>query len=339
MKQLFLSFFFVMALLSSLSGQAGGEGVFNFLRLNNSAETAALGGIQIAMPYPDPELILQNPSLLSPDMTNKVSASYAKYLAGIGFGYVAFARDYGKYGTAALGIQFADYGQFVAADETGTVTGSFSASDYALTMSYAKKIGSLCTAGASIKPIYSHLENYRSFGLAFDAGIFRITSDQLTTMAVCFRNLGTQLSTYYEGGRHEKLEWSLEVGFTHKLKYAPIRLCATAYDLNRWGPVVAETDPNGIHTTNGGQTYLSAAMRHISAGAEIFPENKITFRLGYNYRRHADLTVQDQTGLAGFTTGLGIRLAAIGFNYALSGYYQSGMVHNFSLTTSLSRLK
>lgn len=339
MKRLFLFFFLETALLSSLFGQAGGEGVFNFLQLNNSAQTAALGGIQVAMPYSDPELILQNPSLLSPEMTGKVSAGYTRYLAGIGFGYVAFARDLGKFGTAAVGLQFVDYGQFVAADETGAITGSFSASDYAMSLSYSKRIGSLFTAGASLKPVYSHLENYRSFGFALDAGIFRKTKDQLTTMALCFRNMGKQLSTYYDGGQREKIEWSVELGFTHKLKYAPLRVCVTTYDLNHWLSAVPETDPNGIHTIPGKQTSLSAAMRHISAGAEIFPENKITFRLGYNYRRHADLTVQDQTGLSGFTAGLGIRLAAIGFNYALSGYYQSGMVHNFSLTTSLSHSK
>jgi hypothetical protein len=339
MKRSLLSIFFMMALYLSLFGQTGGEGVFNFLQLNNSAETAALGGIQVAMPDPDPEFILQNPSMLSPEMNNRLSVSYARYLAGIGFGYVAYARDMGKSGTAAIGIQFVDYGQFVAADETGTITGSFSASDYALTLSYAKKIGNLFTAGGSLKPVYSHLENYQSFGLVFDAGIFRKTSDQLTTMAICFRNVGTQLSTYYDGSQQEKIEWSLQAGFTRKLKYAPLRLCVTAYDLNRWGPVVADTDPNGIYTSTESQTYFSSAMRHLSVGAEIFPESIITFRFGYNYRRHADLTVQDQTGFTGFTTGLGIRLSAISFNYALSGYYQSGMVHNFSLTANLANFK
>jgi hypothetical protein len=40
--------------------------------------------------------------------------------------------------------------------------------------------------------------------------------------------------------------------------------------------------------------------------------------------------------MTGFTTGLGINLSYIRFNYALSGY-MAGMVHNFSLATNLSR--
>jgi hypothetical protein len=335
MKPIFLSFLVMMALCSSLSGQTGGEGVFNFLQLSNSAKSAALGGIQIALPDPDPELLLQNPALLSPEMNNTLSVNYARYLAGIGFGYGTFARNLGKYGTAAIGIQFVDYGQFVAADETGLITGSFSASDYALILTYAKSFGNLFTVGASLKPIYSHLENYQSLGVAADIGIARHFADQRTSIALCVKNVGTQITTYYDGSEREKIAWSLQAGFTRQLEHAPLRLSATAYDLNRWRHAVTFTDPNGISSSTSNQSPFAAVMRHISVGAEIFPENKVTFRIGYNYRRHAELSVTDQIGLAGFTTGLGINLNAFRFNYALSGYYQAGMVHNFSLSAKL----
>ncbi len=323
----------------SLSAQTGGEGIFNFLQLTCSAKTAALGGTQIALPDADPELLLQNPALLSIEMDHTISVNYAKYLAGIGFGYGTYARNLGKYGMAAIGVQFVDYGQFVAADENGLITGTFSASDYALTLSYAKKIGNLFTVGANLKPVYSHLENYKSFGIAGDVGVFRLSEDKLTSFALCVKNVGKQLTTYYEGGEREKIVWSLQIGYTHRLQYAPIRLSVTAYELNNWSPEVANTDPEVPATASKNISPASAVMRHLSLGAEIFPENKVTFRVGYNYRRHADLMVADQSGMAGFTTGLGIKLAAFHLNYALSGYYQSGIVHNFSLTANLAQLK
>ncbi len=336
MKRTFLSFFLAMTFLPALFGQIGGEGIFSFLQLTNSAKTAALGGIQVALPDPDPELLLQNPALLSPEMNNTLSVNYAKYLAGIGFGYGSYARDLGKYGMAALGIQFVDYGQFVAADETGIITGSFSASDYALTLTYAKSFGTFFTVGGSVKPIYSHLENYQSFGIAADVGIVHHTVNHLTTVALCFKNVGTQIDSYYDSGTREKIVWSLQLGCTHQLQHAPLRFSITAYDLNRWSQPVTATDPNGNTLATANQSLYSTVMRHLSLGAEIFPENKVTFRVGYNYRRHADLSLTDQTGLIGFTTGLGINLFAIRFNYALSGYSQSGMVHNFSLSANLS---
>jgi hypothetical protein len=338
MKQTLLSFLLTIVLSPALFGQIAGEGVFNFLQLTNSAKTAALGGIQVALPDPDPELLLQNPSLLSPEMSNSLSVNYAKYLAGIGFGQVSYARDLGKYGMAAIGIQFIDYGQFVAADETGLITGSFSASDYALNLTWAKSFGTLFTVGATLKPIYSHLENYWSSGIAAELGITRHSTDRLTTLALCVKNLGAQLRTYYGGGTHEKIVWSLQLGCTRQLAYAPLRFSITAYDLNRWNKAVTTTDPNEIVTTASGQTPFSSMMRHLSLGAEIFPENKITLRLGYNYRRHADLSIPDQSGLSGFTTGLGINLSRVRFNYALSAYSQSGTVHSFSLSANLSGL-
>ncbi len=338
MKQILLSIFLTAALSPSLSGQIAGEGVFSFLRFTNSAKAAALGGIQVALPDADPGLLLQNPALLSPGMNNTLSVNYAKYLAGIGFGYGTYAREIGKYGMAAVGIQFADYGQFVAADETGLITGSFSASDYALTLTWAKSFDSLFTVGASLKPIYSHLENYKSFGVAADIGIVRRTTDGRTTMAVCIKNIGTQLTNWYDGATKEKTYWSLQLGCTRKLQYAPLRFSITAYDLNRWKNGAGFTDPNGIASTQADQSVYASVMRHVSLGTEIFPENKITFRIGYNYRRHQDLYVADQAGMAGFTTGLGINLPAIRFSYALSGYYLGGTVQNFSLSANLSRL-
>ncbi len=338
MTRILLTVLLSIASLPVLLGQTAGEGVFGFMQLTNSAKTAALGGIQIALPDPDPELLLQNPALLSPEMDNTLSVNYAKYLAGIGFGYGAYARDLGKFGMAAIGIQFVNYGQFVAADETGLITGSFSASDYALSLTYAKTFANNFTVGASLKPIYSHLENYRSFGIAADIGIARHSSDRLTTIALCFKQLGRQLRTYYGGAEHEKLIGSLQLGFTHELQHAPLRISITAYDLNRWNSSVTATDPNGIDLPAGDKSLFPQLMRHLSLGAELFPENKVTIRIGYNYRRHSDLTTTDQTGLAGFTTGLGINLQTIRFNYALSGYALGGMVHNLSLSANLSRI-
>lgn len=336
MNRIILSLFIALTVLPALYGQTGGEGIFNFLQLTNSAKAAALGGIQIALPDPDPELLLQNPALLSTKMHNSLSVNYTKYLAGIGFGYGAFARDLGKYGIAAIGVQFVDYGQFVAADETGVITGSFSASDYSLNLTYAKQVGKLCRVGVNIKPIYSHLENYWSTGITADFGITRQSTSQLTTLALCVKNVGKQLRTYYGGSEHEKIAWSLQTGCTHQLEHAPLRFSVTAYDLNRWNASVSTTDPNGIDASTGDSSIFPSIMRHLTLGAEIFPENKVTFRLGYNHRRHADLTTGDQTGLVGFSTGLGINISSFRFNYALSGYALMGMVHNFSLSANLS---
>lgn len=337
-KKVFIILIFTVVMTNILPAQTGGEGIFSFLQLTTSAKTAALGGIQVALPDTDPGIALQNPALLNAEMNNSVSFNYSKYLAGIGFGYGSYARNLGRFGTASVGIQFFDYGQFVAADENGVITGSFSASDYALTLSWAKPIGKNFTVGASLKPIYSHLEIYKSLGIVADLGVVHHSVDRLTTLAICIKNLGKQLTTYYDGGEYEKINWSMQIGISRRLQYAPLRFCLTAYDLNSWNKAISATDPNGIETYSTNQSALYNTLRHLSFGAELFPENKITLRIGYNYRRHADLPSVAQTGLAGFTTGLGISLPILTLNYGLSGYFHNGMVHNFSMTANISRL-
>lgn len=334
MRFLFL-FCFVLTFLPLLHGQNSGEGAYSFLLLNNSAKTAAMGGIQVALPDPEPELLLQNPALLSPEMNNRISVSYARYLAGIGFGYGSFARDLGKWGTAAVGIQFVNYGQFIAADETGQITGSFSASDYALTLVYARSFGKFFTAGISLKPVYSHLENYQSTGIAADAGISHRSADGLTNFALCIRNLGTQLTSYYGGGSREAIAWSLAAGLTKQLQYAPVRLSITAYDLNHWNKAISATDPNSINVGAIKLSPFEIMLRHLSLGAELFPRNRITLRAGYNYRRRQELAVSDQMGFTGLTAGFGINLSTISFNYAISGYAHAGLVHNFSMSANI----
>jgi hypothetical protein len=337
MKRSLLLLILSLTLLIRSNGQTGGEGVFGFLQLTNSARSAALGGIQVALPGSDPEMVLQNPALLNESMSNVLTVNYTRYLAGIGYGYGAFVKDFGKTGRFAAGIQFVDYGQFVAADETGLITGDFSASDYALTLSYAKSFGSNFCLGATIKPVYSHLESYSSFGIVTDLGALYQSPDRLTSLALCFKNFGKQTTDYYDGGNKEKTAGSIQAGFIRQLQYAPLRFCVTAYDLNRWNPQVTATDPDGIHSTAPTQSPFDAIMRHLSLGAEIFPDQKISFRIGYNYRRRKELSVTNQSGLTGFSTGLGINLNSVHLNYALSAYQQNGMVHHFSLSANIPR--
>ena len=338
MSRILLSLLLLIIFPPAIRAQSGGEGVFNFLRLTNSAQSAALGGVQVALTGAEPALVIANPALLNGGMSQSLSVNYSSYLAGIGFGCGTYAKDFGKFGMAAIGIQFVDYGQFVAADENGVITGSFSAADYAMVFTYSYQVGHLFTVGTSVKPIYSHLESYSSYGISTDLGIAHHSADGLTTFAFCLKELGTQLRPYYDNGTREKMICSIQAGVYHRLEHAPFGLAITAYDLNKWEQAVVATDPNELPVAASKTSLLAAVMRHLSIGAELFPENKLTFRIGYNYRRAVDLAVVNSSTFTGFTAGLGLSLNSFRLNYALSGYSHSGMVHNFSLTSNFGKL-
>ena len=71
--------------------------------------------------------------------------------------------------------------------------------------------------------VETHLltENYSSFGIAADIGIVRRSSDHLTTIALCFKQLGRQLRAYYGGAEHEN--WSDRSNWDIRTNYSTPR--------------------------------------------------------------------------------------------------------------------
>ena len=68
-------------------------------------------------------------------------------------------------------MHYINYGKFQEALETGELTGAtFNAAEYALYMIYSNSYKRL-KYGATLKPVFSVFESYRSFGIAADAGV------------------------------------------------------------------------------------------------------------------------------------------------------------------------
>ena len=155
-------------LCGALNAQSGGGSTYSFLRLPVSARASALGGDAAGLWDGDPGLVLQAPSLMNSSMSKQVSLAYIVYYADISYGSIGYIHDFGKLGTMAFGISGINYGKFDAADETGTITGSFRASEYFANVSWARPINDRFQFGASFKPVYSALESYVSYGFALD---------------------------------------------------------------------------------------------------------------------------------------------------------------------------
>jgi hypothetical protein len=68
-------------------------------------------------------------------------------------------------------MQYINYGSFIEANEYGDILGNFTAAEYSLNLSYSYALDSLISIGATVRPIYSVLERYTSWGIASDFGI------------------------------------------------------------------------------------------------------------------------------------------------------------------------
>lgn len=337
MKKLFLILLLIGYPFGLLFSQIGGNGTYRFLDLTNSAKVAALGGTQIAFSDNDLDLTFYNPSLLSDSMRNQLSINYVSYIAGIGVGYAAFAPNIKGKNAFAAGIHYVNYGNFDGASETGQLTGTFNAAEYAINLFYSRTLTSQIRAGIDLKPIFSSFESYNSFGLAADLGITYISKDSLSATSLVVKNIGSQITTYYKNGDHENLPWDIQLGFSKRLAHAPVRFFVTANYLNKWNLSYLNRPDEEPPTDVKSESFTSLLMRHFILGAEILPEHHVTLRLGYNYQRQKELAVDSRPGLVGFSAGVGVKIAKFSINYGLASYHLAATAHYFSLAVNLSQ--
>lgn len=322
--------------------QPGGK-AFQFLEVTNSARVAALGGEAVAMTDSDPDLPYHNPALLDTTLHHHAALNFVNYFAGINYGYASAAARLGK-GTMAGGIHYLNYGSFDAADETGEITGTFHAADYAVHLSWARPVDSLFSAGITVKTIYSDLESYRSTALAVDAGISYYNPRTRFGAGLVMRNAGWQVRQYYPDGAHEPLPFHLALGITQGLKYAPLTFFVTADHLEKWDLRYTteadiekeESDFSDASSTEGDfDIFFDQFMRHMIFATEVRLGKNLTFRVGYNYRRRQELKVSTRPGMVGFSWGVGVRVSKFRISYGRPAYHLAGGGNYFSFSMNL----
>ena len=341
MKALILVISILTFQLTSFA-QIGGQHVYSFLNLPNSARVQALGGDAIAFRDDDVNMAYQNPGLINPLMNKQLSLTYVNYFAGINFGNVAYAFNVGKVGTAAASLQYVNYGDFERADATGMVTGNFTAGEYCLTTGFARKIDSVFSVGINLKTIYSAFDTYSSFGMAVDFGVSYKSPDELFEASLVLKNFGRQFTTYSEGNR-ESLPTELQVGLSKKLRHVPLRFSFVAhnlqqFDLSYQDPLRPEQsiDPLTGDTIINKIGFGNKVMRHAILGAEFNITKALAFRLGYNYQRRQEMKVDTRLGTVGISWGLGVKIYKFSLAYARSAYHLAGSPNQFTLTARLS---
>ena len=335
-----IKLFFISILFFSISltAQVGGEEVYQFLNISTSARQVALGGEVLTL-LDDVNQPIWNPSVISVEIDDKLSANYTSYLAGINIGSLAFAKTISRrFGTIHGSIKYIDYGSLIGADEEGNETGNFNASDIAVSAGYALNIPrSNIFVGANLRFINSNIDSYSSVGVSADLAILYNSPYKPYTFTLVARNIGAQIQTY--NGVKEKMPFKVALGGSYKLEHVPLKWYATIDNLQKWDISVANpsdqtTDLEG-NVTNEDVGFLGNTFRHFVIGGELFPESLINLRLGYNFRRAAELKLQNARTFSGFSYGFGIQMNRLKFNYAYSKFHSAANASTFSLLIDL----
>lgn len=328
-----------------LFAQIGGEKVFNFLDIPVSARQGALGGNVIAIKDDDPNLTIDNPSLLSPAMSNSVTFTYLNYFADINYGYFSYINDFKKYGTFSAGIKYIDYGNFTETDEGGNTIGNFSASEYAFILGWGKNIDSSFSVGANLKPIYSNLFFNTSIAIALDiAGTYHNAKKNFTA-SLLLKNIGKQLKPYTAGGKKEPLPFQIQAGISKKLAHTPIRFTIDFVHLQNWDlsfndSTIATNQDNTLSEEEkkirNETSFTNEFFKHFVTGVEFLPSKSFMLRFGYNFRRRSELAFSNKGQLVGFSWGVGFRIKKLHISYGSASYHLAGASNHFTISTNIS---
>jgi hypothetical protein len=334
-----LMVFFLFSFCSLIYGQVGGRSTYQFLNLVASPRQAALGGKTITIYDEDVNQALFNPASINAEMDNHLALNYGSLFGEVSFGTGSYAYTYDRHvQTFQIGVNYINYGQFEGYNENGQATSQFSGNEVALSFGYAYNVpNSNLFLGANGKLITSALENYNSFGGALDLGAIYIDEANDVNWAFVVRNLGTQFTTY--NGLKEKLPLDIMLGVSQELENVPIRWHLTLDNLQQWN--VAFSNPNQAETSIDGSTtakkvsFLGNALRHTIFGVELFPKSAVNLRLGYNFRRAAELKVEEIRNFSGISMGFEMKLNKLKFNYSYSRYSLAGNTSLVGLNINL----
>lgn len=336
------AFVFVSIAFFSLpiTGQVGGESVFQFLNLASSSKRVALGGEVLTL-RDDVNQPIWNPAVINSGLDKKLSVNYTSYLASINMGSASYAQVISRrFGTIHGSIKYLNYGTLIEADENGNETGTFKANDIAISAGYAFNLPwTNIYAGFNIKLINSTISNFTSNGIAGDIAILYYSPYKAYSFTVVARNMGTQIQSF--DGTNERLPFKIAIGGSYQLEHVPLKWHITLDNLQKWN--LARPNPSNQTTDLDGSitkekiSFFKNAIRHFVIGAELFPESAINLRAGYNFRRANELKLQNARSFSGISLGFGIKMNKIRFNYAFSKYYTAISSSTFSLQFDLDK--
>jgi len=312
----------------SLSAQSGDD-VYQFLNIPASVSAAGVGGNSVSSAEKDLNLTFHNPAILSTDMNNELSVGYMRYISDINIGTVAYAHKLNERSILMLGIRYVDYGSMLWTTPEDEILGNTYAQDFAVTGTYSFMLSEKWRAGANLSLINSALDEYNSVAIAADLGLYYKDPIRNFSAGFVLKSLGSQIVSYDE--TYEKMPFDVQFGVSIKLAHAPIRFTLTAQNL-------AEIDLDylrGDSTTN--DPLIDKFFKHIIGGVEFIPSENFLLSLGYNYRRNAELNINQRTSLGGFTAGFSMKVKKIRVGASFAKYHMSGSTLQMTLSTNLSK--
>ncbi|MEN9443151.1 MAG: type secretion system protein PorQ [Bacteroidota bacterium] len=323
----------VLALCASLGrAQEGGRYVFSYLSYGLGGRVAAVAGRDISPIEAQSSSSWHNPATTDTLNARIVEFSYYNYFAGIQR-FTAHYTLQTRVGAIALHAVHFGYGEFQGRDSYDNPTGSFSATDNAVAAAWAKPLSdSSIRIGISVKALLSSYEQYSSFAMSSDIGLYWQSPDSKLAAGLVFRNLGYQIKPFTETSR-SSLPWGIDIGISKKLEHAPFRINLNLVDLQTWnlGFDATETQsPTQGATAGSSYPWYREFILHTAFGLEFTPSRNFRLMASYNPRIRNELKETTLGGASGFAFGLAFSSRKFQFSFNQLFYHSSSGIQGIT---------
>jgi hypothetical protein len=317
--------------LTPAFGQLGGRRAFAFLDVPNNARLAALGGVNTSLADRDINFVYANPALAGDTLAGVASASYQFYTADIGQATFAYGHTFKKLGTLVMGVQHLGYGTIKSYDDTGADLGDFRSGETLLTVARTHQVRYF-RVGVALKAAFSSIAGYHANALMVDLGGVFVHPRQDLRVGLVVKNLGFILSEYSETS-NSTLPLDVRIGATFKPEHMPLRFSITAYNLARTSAIYDDPADNADNARA-----LDKVLRRFNFGAELLLHRNVNLLLGYNYRVHQELRLQNAGGGAGISLGFSARVRSFEFVFSRGGLVAGSAAYTLSLAANIDNM-
>lgn len=306
-----------------LGGQRAGISTAQFLKIGVGGRASAMGDAFVAVAN-DASTLYWNPAGMVQFPMNEVIFSHNKWVADINhdfLGVVYHLDETNSFGLAFTSLRMDD--MKVTTEFSPFGTGEyFSVSDFAVGVSYARKMTDKFSFGGTVRYMESTLAKLKMRGVMIDLGTLYWTGLGTSRFAVAVTNFGNQLAPDGEvvlTGRRSVSEWQ---------SFSPPTMFRIGFAFEPY-----ETDRQKV-TTSIQLNHPNDNSENVGLGAE-YTYNEFSLNSSFFLRGGYKFNVEEQS----FTLGAGVKLpisfAMFTFDYSYSDFSRLGSSHRFSVLLGL----
>jgi len=301
-----------------LGGQRAGISTAQFLKIGVGSRASAMGDAFVAVAN-DVSALYWNPAGLSQFTENQIIFSHNEWVVDVNhdfIGGVYHLDDANTFGVAVTSLSMDE--MKVTTEFAPFGTGEyFGFSDFAIALSYSRKMTEQFSFGGTIRYIEETLDVLKMRGIMIDLGTYYWTGLGSTRFAVAVTNFGNDLAPDGEVvliGNRTKSEWQ---------SFSPPTMFRIGFALEPY-----EDEEHRV-TTSIQLNHPNDNSENVSFGAEYVWNKMFFVRGGYK------INVEEQNYTFGAGVNLPVSFANVSVDYAFANFSRLGSAHRFSIMLGL----